>query len=160
MGKTIHGMKRNPLYIRWDSMMQRCYNPNHNSYKNYGARGIIVSEEFKDCKVYVEYILTLDKPEGANQIDRIENSKNYERGNLRWVTAIENNLNKRTRSDNTSGYQGVAKAVNSPKWRSYLYLDSKTQVSIGIFDTIKEAVEARNEYIIKNNLKHKIQAYV
>ena len=160
MGKKIHGMKRAPLYVRWDSMMQRCYNPNHNSYKNYGARGIKVSEEFKNCKVYVEYILTLHRAEGANQVDRIENDKDYERGNLRWTTTIENNLNKRTRSDNTTGYQGVAKAVNSPRWRSYLYLNSKTQISIGIFDTIKEAVEARNQYIRNNNLKHKIQAYV
>jgi len=77
----------------------------------------------------------------------------------KWSTRKEQNLNKRVKSDNTSGYTGVAKAVNSPRWRVYIYLDSKTQISIGIYDTIKQAVETRNKYIIDNNLNHKIQIF-
>jgi len=31
---------RNPLYSRWNSLVQKCYNPNNRHYDNYGARGI------------------------------------------------------------------------------------------------------------------------
>lgn len=157
MSRKTHGLRYHSLYATWDSMMQRCNNPKHRSYKNYGEREITVSEEFKNCKNFIEYIESLPNYSEDNQIDRIENDKGYERGNLRWLNRSEQNLNKRTRSDNTSGYQGVSKAVNSPRWRSYLYLDTKIQISIGIFDTIKEAVEARNKYITDNKLSHKIQ---
>ena len=160
MSRKTHGLRYHPLYSTWDSMMQRCNNSKHRSYKNYGARGISVSEEFKNCKTFIEYIETLPNYSDNSQIDRIDNDKGYERENLRWLNRSEQNLNKRTRSDNTSGYQGVAKAVNSSRWRCYLYLQNKTQVSIGIFDTIREAVEARNQYIKDNNLNHKIQNYV
>lgn len=29
-------------YISWSAMRQRCYNPKHEKYPNYGARGIEV----------------------------------------------------------------------------------------------------------------------
>lgn len=160
MSRTTHGMKHHPLYPTWDSMMQRCNNSNCTNYKNYGARGIQVSDEFKDCKVFIAYIQNLPNYSNSTdiQLDREDNNGNYERGNLRWRTRVEQNLNKRTRSDNTSGYQGISKAVNSSKWRAYLYKDKK-QHDIGIFDTIEEAVEGRNQYIKKNKLSHKIQVY-
>ena len=43
---TKHGMAYAPIYKIWANMIQRCENPNHKSYKNYGGRGITVSEEF------------------------------------------------------------------------------------------------------------------
>lgn len=161
MSRKTHGLRYHPFYATWDSMMQRCFNPNSINYKNYGARGIVVSEEFKDCKTYISYIESLSNY-SLNldyQIDRINNDGNYERGNLKFSSLIEQNHNKRVKSDNKTGYKGVAQAVNSSRWRAYLYLDSKTQISIGIFDTIKQAVEARNQYILDNNLPHKIQKY-
>lgn len=155
-----HGMKYHKFYSTWDSMMQRCNNPKSINYKNYGGRGIKVSEEFKDCKVFIAYLESLPDYFKGKTMDRIHNEGNYERGNIKWSTLVEQNLNKRIKSDNTSGYTGIAKAVNSPKWRAYIYLNSKTQISIGIYNTIKEAVEARNNYIINNKLNHKIQNYV
>ena len=93
------------------------------------------------------------------QVDRINNDGNYERYNLKLSTLMEQNHNKRVRNDSTTGYKGVSKAVNSPRYRSYLYQNNK-HISIGIFDTIKEALEARNQYIKQNNLPHQIQIYV
>ena len=34
-----------PLYNLWRAIKQRCYNPNHKAYKNYGGRGIIMFQE-------------------------------------------------------------------------------------------------------------------
>lgn len=156
--RQTHGMRYHKFYSTWDSMMQRCNNPKSTNYKNYGSRGIKVSEEFKDCKSFIDYIESLPNYSNDKQIDRIDNNRGYERDNLKWSTQLEQHSNKRIRSDNTSSYQGVSKAVDSPKWRAYIYVD-KIQIYIGIFNTIKEAVEARNKYITDNNLHHKIQVF-
>lgn len=39
--------KQHPLYIRWYSMMQRCYNENRKNYKHYGGRGITVDQRWQ-----------------------------------------------------------------------------------------------------------------
>lgn len=74
-------------YSTWLRMNTRCYNKKNQDYKNYGGRGIKVSEEFKDPKKFIDYILQNlgERPEN-NSLDRINNDGNYERGNLRWAT--------------------------------------------------------------------------
>lgn len=42
-----HGIKRHPLYAVWDSMKARCYNKKNKDYKNYGARGVRICEEWR-----------------------------------------------------------------------------------------------------------------
>lgn len=82
---------------RWEQIMYRCYDERCDVYDCYGGRGITVSEEFKDCRVFCEYISALPNFSKASyQLDRENNSKGYERGNLRWVTPRVNNGNKRT----------------------------------------------------------------
>lgn len=41
-----HGLCGTRLYNIWGDMKQRCYNPAHGSYKNYGARGITICSEW------------------------------------------------------------------------------------------------------------------
>ena len=41
-------MHHTQLYREWGYMKNRCYNPNSDSYKYYGARGIIICDEWKD----------------------------------------------------------------------------------------------------------------
>lgn len=157
--KTTHGLRYHKYYPIWDGMMQRCLNDKSTSYKNYGSRGISVSEEFKNCEKFISYIESLPNYSEGKQIDRINNDGNYEKGNLRWATKQEQSFNTRVRIDNNSRYTGVSKLKNKEKWRAYIFLSSNNQIHIGTFNTIKEAVFARNNYIIKNNLKHKIQKY-
>ena len=142
--------------------MQRCYNLNSTNYKNYGARGIKVSEEFKDINNYIKYIENLFGYEENTklQVDRINNSKNYESGNLKLSTSKEQSHNQRVRKDNKSGYTGIVISTNLKKWRSYIFLNSKTQIVLGTFDTIEKAIDVRNKYIVDNNLPHKLQTYV
>lgn len=85
--KTINGFLRR----LFKNMKQRCYNPHAAGYEHYGGRGIEVC--FKSSNEFVNYVineLQID-PRGLT-IDRIDNDKNYERGNIRFITMSENSL--------------------------------------------------------------------
>lgn len=92
--KTIYGC----LLKRFCAIKDRCYNPSSQWYHCYGGRGIKC--KFKSTKEFVDYIvheLKYDEYEKIKglQIDRIDNNGHYEKGNIRFVTAIENSNNRR-----------------------------------------------------------------
>lgn len=98
-GIKRHGLaspeKRKGLYRSWEHMKQRCYNPKHRSYKNYGARGIHVCEEWQNSSVlFINWAHKNGYKEGL-RLDRIDNDGNYNPENCRWVTVAQNNRNKR-----------------------------------------------------------------
>lgn len=74
-------------------MIQRCEDPEHGSYKYYGARGISVCARWREnFKAFLEDMG--DKPKGKT-LDRIDNDGNYESDNCRWATFTEQSNNKR-----------------------------------------------------------------
>lgn len=80
-------------------MINRCNNPNNHAYKNYGARGIEVEEYFMDPWKWYNWIVdNLGECPSGHSMDRIENNGNYERGNLKWSSALEQNRNRRISS--------------------------------------------------------------
>ena len=93
-----HGLKRHPLYHTWLNMMRRCHHPDDRNYKNYGGRGITVCPRWHDVAAYIEDIERLlgPRPDGKT-MDRIDNDRGYEPGNVRWATAAEQSANKRPR---------------------------------------------------------------
>ena len=60
-------------------------------------------------------------------------------------------------SNNTSGFVGVYFRVTKNKWYAKVRSNTKL-INIGSFHTIEEAVQARDNYIIQNNLPHKLSA--
>jgi len=93
-GKYRNG-KPFPEYCSWLSIMQRCYNPAHRAYPNYGGRGVSVHDEWRDdFKAFLAHIGP--RPTLGHSIDRINNDGNYEPGNVRWATMKEQARNKRT----------------------------------------------------------------
>ena len=71
--------------------------------------------------------------------DGLDNRK----ANLRIADKRINTLNSKTRSDSTTGITGVS--GNRGRWRAYIYRNSK-QISLGTYDTIKEATNARQSH--------------
>jgi hypothetical protein len=97
---TKHGLASrngaNPLYKVWGAMLDRCENPQHKAYPNYGGRGIGVCPEWHDVTVFVAWMeANLGPCPPGKSIDRTDNDGNYEPGNVRWATAREQSLNQR-----------------------------------------------------------------
>ena len=46
--KTKHNISKHPLYNVYNNMINRCYDTNNKSYNDYGARGVVVCDEWKN----------------------------------------------------------------------------------------------------------------
>jgi len=83
-----HGMNKSPEHRIWVGMKQRCYNPNKKDYKWYGAKGITVCDEWLNSFVaFFEHVG--NRPSPSHSIDRIDTTKGYEKGNVKWSTQKE-----------------------------------------------------------------------
>lgn len=90
---SLDGKKRSSrTYNSWTSMKNRCLNPHHRSYKNYGGRGVTVCKEWLDFSVFLEDMG--ERPEETS-LDRIDNNKGYFKENCRWATLSSQQRNKR-----------------------------------------------------------------
>ncbi len=87
-----HGMKGSPEYRVWVAMLTRCRNPKSKDYLRYGAVGIGVCDEWA-TSFEAFYAHVGPRPDGTS-IDRIDGSKGYFPGNVRWATAQEQARNK------------------------------------------------------------------
>lgn len=82
------------LYRVWTSIMYRCNRKENKQYKNYGARGIKICDEWKDFNNFC-FDVGL-RPDETSHLDRIDNDKGYFKENCRWTSPKINHRNKRT----------------------------------------------------------------
>lgn len=102
-----------PEYSAWSAMVQRCTNPKAVGYDLYGARGIAVTSEWIGRGGFVRFIEHIGRrPTPKHQIERIDNDGNYEPGNVRWATRIEQQRN--TRRTRWIEIDGVRRSL--PEW--------------------------------------------
>jgi hypothetical protein len=133
--------------------IHRCHNDTHIAYPNYGARGILVSEELRDDYGLSRLIDAIGpRPSSNHSLERVDNNRGYEvgsNGNLRWATRQEQQLNRRPSSPcefdlgwgigwveyKTNGYSGFRRSPLLPfhgalrplaEWAPMLNLKSAT----------------------------------
>lgn len=83
-----------PEHASWRAMLGRCTDPRHTAFVNYGGRGIKVCDRWRSFDAFLADMGP--RPEGLT-LDRMDNEGNYEPGNCRWATRVEQSANARPR---------------------------------------------------------------
>lgn len=95
--QTRHGHARrgdNPetrTYVSWQNMRQRCRNPSHPRWTDWGGRGITVCDRWNSFENFLADMG--ERPEGTT-LDRINGDGNYEPSNCRWADITTQNRNR------------------------------------------------------------------
>lgn len=88
------GQWRHPLYNIWKGIIQRCENPNHTHYADYGGRGIAICQRWRDD--FEAFVADMgERPSPGHTVDRIDGARGYEPGNVRWATQLVQMRNTR-----------------------------------------------------------------
>jgi hypothetical protein len=145
---TKHGERHKRLYTIWVSMRSGTTNPKSNRWSIYGGRGVMVCEEWKKSyTAFRDYVVPLGYSDHLT-LDRIDNDKGYEPGNVRWATYTQQARNQRLlTSRNTSGYRGVT-SCHHGKWKAHIRIDG-TLKHLGYFPTASDAARAYNAAALK-----------
>lgn len=91
-------------------MKTRCYNTKSPKYKVYGARGITVCDEWKNCYImFMGWAITHGYNDNLT-LDRIDVNDNYDPYNCRWVS-IKQQENNRT-NNRLITYKGETRTMS------------------------------------------------
>lgn len=176
--KTMHGVackgnasSYHPAYNMWESMINRCYNPNSQRYSSYGAKGVTVCDKWLCFEYFLEDLPLIDGYEnwlrypGEYALDK--DYKQMGTGKEQMIYSLETccfiprSENSRiTRYlEKNKQYIGV-KEING-KYRASINIGNHP-IYLGLFATPELAACAYNNAIdyyhpnalIKNNVKH------
>jgi hypothetical protein len=89
-----HGMTGTKEYRAWKNIKTRCTNDKFKQARDYKQRGIAICAAWSDS-FDAFYADVGPCPGPGFELDRVDNSRGYEPGNVRWVPHSENCNNKR-----------------------------------------------------------------
>ena len=149
---TTHGGTNTRLYRIWSGIKTRVFNKNRKCSKNYVNRGIKICREWENDFATFKIWAENNGYSSELTIDRINNDGNYEPSNCQWATRTEQMQNTRLLFiTNTSGYRGASKCSKGNKWVARVSIENK-KITIGTFNTAKEAGQAFDTYVLENNI--------
>ena len=122
MGGQHKDKTRRRIYNCWLNNINKCNNPKHPSYKNYGARGIQVCKEWINSFEKFRIWALNNGYKDNLTIDRIDVNGDYCPENCRWVDMKTQQNNKRTNKYLT--YNGETLTIR--QWEEKLGLGRDT----------------------------------
>ena len=139
-------------YTIWKGIRRRCgivpTSQNHKPNKLYADKAIYMCEDWvDDFPVFFAYVGQV--PDPSYSLDRIDNNKGYEPGNVRWATPKEQANN---RSDNVwIEMHGERKTLQ--EWCDYYYADRSTVSSrwVNLFTATKSKNNPCAQYDMQGN---------
>jgi hypothetical protein len=140
--KIKHDANSTPEYRALVDLKSRCLNPKNKAYKNYGGRGIKVCDRWleKNRKGFLNFLEDVGyRPSSKHSLDRFpDNDGNYEPGNCRWATKIEQANNKR--NNITLSYNNEALSIS--EWSRKLKINKSILRQQLFSKTLKEIIES------------------
>lgn len=144
----LHGESASIEWGIWSRMKNRCNNPNNAKYHRYGGRGIKVCDRWLNS--FENFLADIGRrPSKRYSIDRIDNDGNYEPGNVKWSTAMQQSRN--STSIHPIEIEGVSmcikdwcKTLNIPHWKPWHMIRKRgrNQDHPPAYATIEEAMIA------------------
>ncbi|KKL74034.1 hypothetical protein LCGC14_2068970 [marine sediment metagenome] len=89
-----HGRSGTKEHQAWLAAKNRCFNPNYRSHEFYRDKGMYEGW-IQDFEAFYEHVGPSPSPK--HSIDRIDNERGYEPGNVRWATAKQQRNNQRSK---------------------------------------------------------------
>jgi len=93
------------LYYIWAEMIQRCENPKHKFFYNYGGRGITVCKQWRSD--FYSFVKDMGKRPKKYTLERKNNDVGYFKENCCWADRHKQGLNRRLFKNNKTGLKGI-----------------------------------------------------
>lgn len=135
--REVHGMTGTKVYNVWRAMVSRCHSRHSQSFRSYGARGILVAPEWRTSfkRFYADMG---DPPEGCF-LDRIDGRNGYSKSNCRWATRQQNCMNAVKQKIAQSKFKGVRRSRK--RWQARITHDHRL-MNLGNFISELDAARA------------------
>lgn len=92
---ATHGLSGHELYQTWWAIQDRCLNESTWEYRYYGGRGIGVCARWREVALFIADVESELGPRPAGMtLDRRDNDRGYEPGNIRWASRREQVINR------------------------------------------------------------------